>query len=252
MATGVKVQSANYGVGSKTVDVTNAVSTQLKDGKLNFVVTPAALNVSDPAPGQLKTLTVKYTINGGSSNTTTATDGDAIQVDAPPARIATGLQIKKAQYGYEGNYADVTSAVRTYLNEGVINLTVSHGAVGIPDPNPQKPKLMKVDYEINGYPGSKTIPDGQRFTINAPPVATNTSETPTQGAMSIVGTITNDIFLFAWLWFLFSITIQSAKYGGTLFTGGYWLLGGLAFFSSGLFPILILPFLIFWWHVIFG
>ena len=150
MSTGVKIQSAKYGVGTTTKDVTKAVSAQLVDGKLNFVVTPAALNVNDPAPGQIKTLTVTYTINNGSPNTATAVDGEAMQIDAPPARIASGLQIKKAMYGYDGNYTDITSAVRTYLSNGSINVTVSASAMGIPDPNPQKQKFLKVDYEING------------------------------------------------------------------------------------------------------
>jgi hypothetical protein len=52
---------------------------------------------------------------GGSSNTKTVKDGDYFKIDAPPERIASGLQIVKAQYGYEGNYADVTDAVQNHL-----------------------------------------------------------------------------------------------------------------------------------------
>ena len=179
MTTGVKIQSAKYGVGTNTVDVTKAVSAQLRDGRLNFVVTPSALNVDDPAPGQLKTLTVTYSINNGASNTATAVDGDSIDIDAPPARLASGLQIKKAQYGYDKSYTDVTSAVRTYLNDGSINLTVSPSSLGIPDPNPQKVKYLMVDYTINDEPGSKKIQDGQKFQIHAPAVAADITHTPT-------------------------------------------------------------------------
>lgn len=252
MATGVKIQSAKYGVGTRTLDVTRAVSAQLVNGKLNFVVTPSALNVNDPAIGQVKTLTVVYTINNGASNTATAVDGDAMTIDAPPARVASGLQIKKAQYGYDGNYADVTSAVRTYLNNGSINMKVSPGSVGIPDPNPQKPKFLKVDYTINGEPSSRKVADGKNFTLHAPAVANNTTETPTEGIMGIFGTITWDIILFMYWTFVFSMTIQGAKYGQTLFSGGYWIIGGLSLITMGVFPLIILPIWLFIWTLIMG
>lgn len=252
MATGVKIQSAKYGVGTSTVDVTKAVSVQLKDGRLNFVVTPAALNVNDPAPGRLKTLTVTYSINNGASNTSTAVDGEAMEISAPPARLASGLQIKKARYGFDRNFTDVTSAVRTYLNEGSINITVSAGAMGIPDPNPQKVKYLMVDYTINDEPGSKKIQDGQKFQINAPAVAADVTTTPTEGALDIVGMLFNDVFLFIKTYFVLAMTIQAAKYGQTLFSGGYWIIGGLTLFSYGFFPILVLPVLLFIWHVIMG
>jgi len=252
MATGVKIQSAKYGVGTKTVDVTKPVSAHLKDGRLNFVVTASALNVDDPAPGQLKTLTVTYSINGGASNTATAVDGDSMDIDAPPARIASGLQITKAQYGYDRSYTDVTSAVRTYLNDGSINITVSAGSMGIPDPNPQKVKYLMVDYTINDEPGSKKIQDGQKFQLNAPAVVTNTTNTASDGALDIAGTLFNDVYLFIKTFFVLAMTIQGAKLGERLFSGGYWIVGTLTLFTYGFFPILILPFGIFIWQLIMG
>jgi hypothetical protein len=252
MATGVKIQSATYGVGTKTIDVTKPVSAHLKNGKMNFVVTPSALNVNDPAPGQLKTLTVTYQINGGASNTATAVDGDSIEIDAPPARIASGLQINKARYGYDKSYTDVTSAVRTYLNDGSINVTVSASNMGIPDPNPQKVKYLIVDYTINDEPGTKKIQDGQKFVLNAPAVMTDTTHTPSDGALDIVGSLFNDVFLFIKTFFVLAMTIQGAKYGQTLFSGGYWVVGTLTLFTYGFFPILILPVMLFIWHLVMG
>jgi hypothetical protein len=67
MSTGISIKTAIYGVGSTTVDVVSAVTAQNKDGTINFAVSPTALNVEDPAPGQTKTLNATYTINGGSS-----------------------------------------------------------------------------------------------------------------------------------------------------------------------------------------
>ena len=254
MATGVKIQSATYGLGTtKSVYVTGAVSSQVVDGKLHFVVTPTALNVQDPAPGQSKTLSVNYTINGGQSNTVTAVDGETIDIDAPPARIASGLQIVKAQYGYDKNYQDVTEAVRSYLKDGSINVTVNPKNMGIPDPNPQKAKQLKVDVKINGNPSSHTIKDGQAFKLNAPPINTTSSEsTPTQNVMSLIGSIVGYFGYFVMLFVLFSVTIESALYGETLFTGGKLIIGFMAFVSFGVFPIFILPFFMFFSRLIFG
>jgi hypothetical protein len=255
MASGLKIQSAKYGVGTTTLlDVTGAVSAHIQDGKLNFVVSPAALNVDDPAVGQVKTLTVTYSINGGASNTASAVDGEPIDVDAPPARIASGLQIVKAQYGYDKNYQDVTSAVRTYLHDGSINIKVSPQTMGVPDPNPQKVKYLKVDIKINGDKSSRTIQDGQKFTLNAPAIKTDTTSSASQSFMSLVGTIFYDIFLFCYWFYLFSITIQSADLGEYLTgsAGGYYVLGFVAFVSQGIFPIFILPIWLFIYYIIFG
>ena len=255
MASGLKIQSAKYGVGTtSSVDVTGAVTAQIQDGKLNFVVSPAALNVDDPAVGQVKTLTVTYSINGGASNTTSAVDGEPITIDAPPARVASGLKIVKAQYGYDTNYQDVTSAVRSYLKDGSINITVNPRTMGVPDPNPQKVKYLKVDIKINGDPSSRTIQDGQKFTLSAPAIKNAITTTLSQDLMSLVGNIFYDIFLFCYWYYLFSITIQSAVYGEglTKSAGGYYVLGFMAFVSQGIFPIFILPIWLFIYHIIFG
>jgi hypothetical protein len=251
MATGITIQSASYGTGTTTVDVTDGVVAQNKQGNISFVVTPSALNVEDPAIGQVKTLTVNYSINDGSTNTTTAKDGETFSINAPPERVAAGLQIKKAQYGYDGNLADVTSAVQTYLNNGTLNITVSPQAVGIPDPNPTKPKFLQLDVTINEVPSSYKVPDGKKFTLSAPPAVSvrHKNQDTAWGFISMVfGKMVWCLMLT--LWFC-SVRI-SAEYGQTLFPGGYYLLGASALFTWGIFPTLILPFFIFWWSLIVG
>ena len=255
MASGLKIQSANYGVGTlNLLDVTGAVSAQAKDGKLNFVVTPSAMNINDPAVGQVKTLTVIYSINGGTTNTVSAVDGDTIQIDAPPARIASGLEIVKAEYGYDKNYQDVTAALRTHLNDGSINITVSPQTMGVPDPNPQKVKYLKVDIKINGDPSSRKIQDGKKFTLNAPAIKGGTNTTAGEDGMSLIGNLFTVVWRFAFWFFWFSITIESALIGEQLTgnAGGYYVIGFLAFISYGIFPIFILPILIFLYHLVLG
>lgn len=254
MSTGINIQSASYGVGSTTVDVSQAVAAKNVDGQINFVVTPAALNVNDPAAGRVKTLTVNYTINHGGTNTATAKDGDTLSILAPPARIASGLQITKAQYGYDGNWADVTSAVQTYVSDGSINMTVSPSTVGIPDPNPNKPKSLKVDLTINGKPSSRIVADGKKFALSAPATADSSSadSKPVNVVWSVVSIMFNKSLLCVLMTIWLTSVRVASEYGSTLFQGGGYVLGTLALFTLGLFPILGLPFVLFWWALIMG
>ena len=196
MSTGLSIIKATYGTSSTSTDVTNTVAALISDGSLKFTVSPNTLNTTDPAPGQLKTLTVTYTINGGSSNQIAVNDNAVMTIDAPPVRVASGLQITKAEYGYTGNYTDVTNAVQSLSSNGAIKLKVGFSAVGIPDPNPNKQKELKVEYTINGKKSSQTVKDGASFELNAPPVTSPDNKTPTQHARSAGFSLFSNIFFF--------------------------------------------------------
>ena len=198
MSTGLSIVQATYGAGSTTTDVTKSVAALVKDGVLKFTVSPTTLSVTDPAPGQLKQLTISYTINGGSSNSATINDNDIVDINAPPVRLASGLQITKAEYGYGGNYTDVTNAVQDLMSSnGSINITVGFKQVGIPDPNPNKQKHLKVEYTINGAPSSQTINDGSKFSVSAPAAEGTSNSAPTQ----IVSTIISLVYLRTFMFF---------------------------------------------------
>lgn len=250
MSSGVTILSARYGVGSTTVDVESAVSAKTKDGKVNFVVSPSALNVEDPAVGQIKTLTVEYSINGGSSNTDTVKDGDYLNINAPPERVASGLQIVKAEYGYQGNFADVTDAIQNYVSNGSIGITVSPSTVGIPDPNPSKPKLLKVDATINGASSSYSIPDGKKFNLSAPALDDRNTTPIGNSATSLFWMVIRNVLIFGMHMFWFTTTILVAKYGERKFgSGGKWVLGFISLLTFGIFPVFIMPIIIFWWRL---
>lgn len=236
MSTGLKIESATYGAGSSTVDVSGAVTKSIKDGVLNLVVSPGYLNVNDPAPGQLKTLNITYTINGGSKNTLSKKDNEVAFIDAPPARVASGLQITKAQYGYSGNFTDVTNAVQNLMSDdGSIDLVVGYKQVGIPDPNPNQQKQLQVEYTINGGSTSQTLVDGERFKLSAPPVESASNTTPSQNAMSFVGTIFTNVARFFGV-FIHALSVFTAiKFGDQFISPLLW--GGIAFF---------IPFFSFW------
>lgn len=222
MATGIKITKAAYGVGSKTVDVKAAVSSNIKEGELNLIVSPDSLGVEDPAPGQTKQLTVSYTINNGDINTKSAYDNEAIIISAPPARLASGLDIMKASYGYAGNMTDVTDAIRTYIKDGLIKLKVSPSALGIPDPNPNKQKVLEVDYTLNGAKNSESIKDNSVFSVSAPPADAPTGDGLNAGAE--IG--------WAIVWVIFYTLLFGAAFGaykyGLLFNKWVGWLFGLA------------------------
>lgn len=191
---GIQITKALYGTGSTTVDVTKAVSSHIKDGTLNLTVTADSLNVTDPAPNQQKTLDVTYTINGGSSMGQMVKDNEVLLIAAPPAREATGLEITKAEYGYPGNFTDVTSALQAQVKNGAINIKVGPSTVGIPDPNPNKQKTLEVQYTINGAQNVQSITDGKMFNVSAPPLESPDNKTPTQHVTSLFGSIWWSLF----------------------------------------------------------
>jgi len=250
MSTGISIKKATYGVGSTTVDATAGVTSQDKDGIINFSVSASSLGVEDPAPGQVKTLNVSYTINNGNVNTSSVKDGNALYIDAPPARTANGLQITKAQYGYAGNYADVTNAVQDQVSNGSINMTVGYKAVGIPDPNPNKPKDLQVEYTINGAKGSQNVADGSKFSLSAPPLV-GSGKKPMDQGMELLGGITNAVWLFVKITLFFALILLSWTFGNKVIkegAGGF-VMAILAFVSFGTFPLFGLPFVVFWWRL---
>ena len=242
---GISISTAKYGVGSTTVDALAGVTSQDHDGVINFTVSASALNVEDPAPGQTKTLNVTYTINGGSSNSVAVKDGEVLHIDAPPARTASGLEITKAQYGYQGNYTDVTNAVQDKVSNGSISLKVGFAAVGLPDPNPQKQKELKVEYKINGAASSQTVSDGQTFSISAPPIAGSAN----LGSTDYTSPIWNACSGFVKVFYFVSILLLSWKVGQQYNQGAAIMLVIATFISYGIFPIFVMPIIIFWWRL---
>lgn len=203
MATGIKIIKALYGVSPNNVDVTASVVSHVKDGSINLVVTPDSLGVTDPNPGKEKTLDVTYTINNGPSNTQSVRDNEVFMVNAPGERKATGLEITKAEYGYAGNFTDVTSAVQNYVKDGIVNLKVAFKNLGIPDPNPNKQKELKVNYTLNGAENSQVLKDGQTFNISAPVGSTVNNTQPAEHAYSffssLFGALVKGMFMFLYV-----------------------------------------------------
>jgi len=233
---GIKILKASYGTGTTTVDVTKSVASNVKDGVLNLTVTPDSLNVTDPAPGQLKTLDVSYTINNGSTMGQMVKDNEVLMLSAPPERKATGLQITKAEYGYAGNFTDVTDAIQNHVRNGTINIKVGPSTAGVPDPNPNKLKTLSVQYEINGAPNTIEVDDGKTLKISAPPEELADNKTPTQHAFSVFGMVYKSIGMFLAM-FLYTLSVYACM--------GLSVATGFPEFALGAIGI-VLPYVAFW------
>lgn len=248
MSTGLVVQKATYGSTSGTpVDVTSAVASKVKDGILSFTVSPSSFGIEDPAPGQLKEAYVAYTINGGRKNEIIKKDNDLIKIDAPPASVASGLQITKAEYGYSGNWTDVTNAVQDLMkSDGSINIKVGFKTLGLPDPNPNKQKELRVDYTINGAASSQSLKDGETFNLSAPAAEDTSGPNVKDHTLSFVGLLFRGLGIFIIGLFCFTSAFASVRFATEAIGDNsaiWWI-----FFSLGLFPLfgfLWLPILVF-------
>lgn len=203
---GIKITKALYGTGSTTVDVTKSVMSHIKDGNLSLVVTPDSLNVTDPAPDQQKILDVAYTINDGKQMSQMVKDNEVLMISAPAERRATGLQITKAEYGYPGNWTDVTDAIQNHVRDGSIKITVGYKSAGIPDPNPNKQKSLEVEYEINGAPNTVSLTDGKTLNISAPPLDSVDPTSPSNYVSQLMGITFSNLYRLA-LMFLYTVSI---------------------------------------------
>lgn len=247
MSTGLTIQKATYGTGTATVDVTGAVSKKVKDGVLNFTVSPTSLGIEDPAPGQLKTLDIAYTINDGRKNEMMKKDNDLVWIDAPPAREASGLQIVKAEYGYTGNFTDVTDALQNLMkSDGSIDVKVGFKELGLPDPNPNKQKQLQVEYTINGAPSINSLTDGERLKLSAPPLEGSDGKTPSQHVNSIVWSLFAGVAKFLGMFLYVSSILVSYDAGKDFIHPLVW--AALAFFIPS-FGFIVFPFIIFFFRL---
>lgn len=81
---GLQVLQASYGVfPSNTIDVTKETQALIKDGNLNFVVSPQAFGIIDPAPGTKKTFQASVSINNGKPSILIKDDGEVFDLTAP-------------------------------------------------------------------------------------------------------------------------------------------------------------------------
>ncbi len=177
MAQGGRLVRAEWGVPGNMVDVTARVRTFVHDGVLQLEVTRFNLGI-DPAPHQNKNLIVKVQRWDGQvedykyperSNCSLELDPQNQWDQAGPGprdrgddgrdwddhrdgygeHREHGLRILRAYYGANGQFVNVTDAVRSYVNDGQISMRVDNNSLGA-DPVPGVHKVLRVLYVQHG------------------------------------------------------------------------------------------------------
>lgn len=76
---GLTIISARYGEGNRTIDVTQQVRREIRDGRLDFTANNY-LAGRDPAPGRTKYLTITYTGEDGRRQVSTIQEGRQVRI----------------------------------------------------------------------------------------------------------------------------------------------------------------------------
>ena len=172
MAQGGELVRAEWGVQGNRVDVTARVRTFIHDGVLQLEVTRFALGI-DPAPHQNKDLIVRVRRWDGEVEEYRYPERSNCSLELDPAdrweqrehrdwdrgrderredayeHRERGLRILRAYYGADGQFVNVTEAVRSHMDDGHLFLHVDNYSMGV-DPLPGVHKWLRVLYMYNG------------------------------------------------------------------------------------------------------
>jgi len=187
LSSDVRINRAVYGVGNRARDVTGRVNSYVRNGQYEFQVSNDTMG-GDPAPNQVKTLTVWYTMNGRQDQITFQ-EGDYFYLTnrgfstsnrGGNGRFGTGnnngrfgtgrygnngryqgrLEIERAEYGSGFRRMDVTDRLAQMVRNGQLNLQVTNAAMG-GDPARNQVKTLTVWYRYDGQPGQLTVNEGE-------------------------------------------------------------------------------------------
>lgn len=160
---GGELVGAEWGVPGSRVDATARVRTFVRDNVLQLEVTRFNLGV-DPAPHQVKTLVIRLREWDGNIKDYSYPEKSTVQLELDPedrwerrverrqARYEQrerGLRILRAYYGAEGQFVNVTDAVRSRMDEGRLSFRVDNHSMGV-DPSPGARKRLRVLYIYDG------------------------------------------------------------------------------------------------------
>lgn len=183
MAQGGEFVGAEWGTPAHKLDVTSRVRTFIHDGVLQLEVTRFNLGV-DPAPHENKVLIIRLRERDGNIKSYSYPERSTARLELHPEwqehreqqerhddagrredyqerhddaerredggeRHERGLQILRAEYGVEGQFANVTDALRSRIDDGRLFLFVNNFTMGV-DPAPGVHKHLRVLYLQDG------------------------------------------------------------------------------------------------------
>jgi hypothetical protein len=157
----LQITRARYGAGNRTSDVTSRLNSQIQGDQLNLQVNSDSMG-GDPAPGQAKTLTVQYALNG-QTNQVVINEGDTLRLPYG-ATSQSNLQINRARYGAGNRTYDVTSRLNSQIQGDQLNLQVNSDSMG-GDPAPGQAKTLTVQYALNGQTNQVVINEGDTLRL---------------------------------------------------------------------------------------
>ena len=182
MAQGGELVGAERGTPAHKVDVTSRVRTFIHDGVLQLEVNRFNLGI-DPAPHENKVLIIRLRGRDGDVKSYSYPERSTARLELHPEwqerreqqerhddaerrdddrdrhedaerredreRHERGLQILRAEYGAEGQFVNVTDALRSRINDGRLFLFVDNYNLGV-DPAPGVHKHLRVSYIQDG------------------------------------------------------------------------------------------------------
>ena len=184
MAQGGELVRADWGVPGNRVDVTARVRTFIHDGVLQLEVTRFNLGI-DPAPHQNKDLIIRVRHWDGKVEEYKYPERSTCSLELiPPERREARerhddwdrdrdhyqdrdrdrdydrhehrLHILRADYGVEGQFVDVTDALRSRMDDGRLSIRVDNYTLGV-DPAPGVHKYLRVEFMFRGERRNITV-----------------------------------------------------------------------------------------------
>ncbi len=168
-AQGGELMAAEWGAPGHMVDVTPRVRTFIHDGVLQLEATRFNLGI-DPIPHVNKVLVIRLREWDGDVKAYSYPERSVVRLELDPddwharreeherhereerreaayERRPRGLQILRAYYGAEGQFVNVTEAVRSQVADGRLFLHVDNYSMGV-DPLPGVHKRLRIMYMI--------------------------------------------------------------------------------------------------------
>ena len=173
VAQGGELVSAEWGVQGRRVDVTPRIRSLMSNGVLNFEVTRFVFGI-DPDPHRVKDLIIRVRRWDGQIEDYAYAEKSVVRLeldaegsyrqfehrdwrdrddrrdgDDDDDRRGQRLRILRAYYGAEGQFINVTDALRQRIDDGRIYIRVNNYSMG-GDPLPGHRKWLRVLYSYNG------------------------------------------------------------------------------------------------------
>jgi len=174
-AAGLRILRAEYGAGSRLMDVTTRLNAQAQNGALALRVTNDTMG-GDPADDQRKNLIVWYAYDGHVSRVV-VNEKDVLELPGNQPYYPGNLQIMRAQYGADYRYRDVTDLLSSQIQNDTLNLQITNATMG-GDPAEDKRKILAVSYLYQGEIGRIVVNEKEYLSLpgnTANPYADNSA-----------------------------------------------------------------------------